>query len=672
MIFNLPSHHREFRYRPPYIERENKAGNFQLLSRFFRAYLLPFRSTLMACALLSAVEHCASFYLLAYYTRTVVDNILVFRPAPAAKAARPAADRADSGWAGRRAERAAAAPDAGLESRFSERHPSFSRPPDAGRRLAFIFLLYAGTAVIMNILGRAAMRRRVLVGQRITANMRRDLHEKLLLLSMGFHGSYTPGRLMARVLYDVESIQEQMLTLVIDASIQVATLIAGVILLLFISWQMTLLAFSVMPLYVLLYRVIRPRLHALSREISHTNSCMFGLAAQKFDAMRAIQAYGREAGERLAFHRLSACFFRDVYLQARLSSRAGRLGEIISAVGTHGLVFLYGVRRVLNSAMSVGELLYAHGTTATLFSPILQLSQLNIIVANLLVNLRRVAAILDEPVGVREADKPRPFPQPVRSGLELREVSFGYPTRPKPALAGINLEIQAGEWLCIMGPSGSGKTTLLMLLARLMDPASGDILVDGTPLGAFALDDLRRRVALVPQEPQILGGSIRDNLCYGWPEANPRDIIEAAVAAEFHDFVMSLSVKYETLLGEKGASLSGGQKQRLSLARALLSRPDILLLDDTTSALDAETERRIQDTLSRILVGKTAVIVSQRVSMAMRCHRICMLSDGRIAELGTHDRLIAAHGLYSRLHAQQTGTEKQLTNPADLGSLRAH
>ena len=247
--------------------------------------------------------------------------------------------------------------------------------------------------------------------------------------------------------------------------------------------------------------------------------------------------------------------------------------------------------------------------------------------------------------------------------MALRSVSFSYATRPDPVLQDVTLDIPAGEWQCIMGPSGSGKTTLLLLLARLQDPAQGAILVDGTQLSAFSLDDLRRRVALVPQEPQILGGSIRDNICYGWPDAEPRDIIEAAVAAEFHDFVMSLPVKYETLLGEKGTSLSGGQKQRLSLARALLTRPDILLLDDTTSALDAETERRIQETLSRILVGKTAVIVSQRVSMAMRCHRICMLREGRIAELGTHGQLIAGQGSYARLHAQQTGAEKPGAGP---------
>lgn len=658
MILDIQSHHRNIRFRPPYRERESKTGHLQLLLRFFRTYVRPFRSTVLACALLASIEQCGSYYLLAYYTRTVVDNILVFRPASGRIDKHASTDRLASAWAGCRTDANDSQPTLGLDKRFETGHPTFSRPPDAGHRLAVVFLLYAGTVIIMNLVGRAAIRRRVTIGQRITEKLRRDLHEKLFILSMSYHGTHTPGRLMARVLYDVESIQEQMLTLAIDTSTQIVTLITGVTLLLLISWQMTLLALSVMPLYVLLYKVIRPRLHALSREISHTNSCLYGLAAQKLDSMRAIQAYGREAGERLAFHRLAACFFRDIYVQARLSSRAGRIGEIISAVGTHGLVFLYGVRRVLGNTMSLGQLLYAHGTTSTLFSPILQLSQLNVVIANLLVNLQRVSAILDEPVSVMESSEPRTFPQPIRNGLELRNISFNYPTRPEPVIQDLTLSIPAGEWLCVMGPSGSGKTTLLMLLARLQDPGKGSILIDGIPLQDFLLTGLRSRIALVPQEPQILGGSIRDNLCYGWPDAEPGDIIEAAKAAEFHEFVMTLPVKYETLLGEKGATLSGGQKQRLSLARALLTRPDILLLDDTTSALDAETERKIQDTLSRILLGKTAVIVSQRVSMAMRCHKICMLRDGRIDEFGTHGQLLAKQGLYSRLHAQQTGMEQ--------------
>ena len=223
------------------------------------------------------------------------------------------------------------------------------------------------------------------------------------------------------------------------------------------------------------------------------------------------------------------------------------------------------------------------------------------------------------------------------------------------ALKDISFTVKPGESLCIMGASGSGKTTLLNLLARLYEPTKGKILIDGIPLDKINLASLRKSVGVVPQEAQIFSSTIRDNIAYGNMNASNADIIAAAKAAQMHEVIMGMKVQYETIVGEKGTTLSGGQRQRLSLARALITNPKVLLLDDCTSALDANTERKIQETLESTLQGKTAIMVSQRISMAIRCTHICVLENGAITEYGTHQQLLKNNGFYAKLYAQQTG-----------------
>jgi len=402
-------------------------------------------------------------------------------------------------------------------------------------------------------------------------------------------------------------------------------------------------------LYRRTYRLIRP----VSRELRHTNACLYSLASQKLDALRAITAYGRERHERLGFHRLSACFLRDALLQQRYAAELS-LGATVVMGLTTVAVLLFGTRFVLRDALSLGQMLYAYAITANLFVPVQGLTHLSTILSSLLVVLQRLVHVLDEPIEVVEASDAVDFPQPLQSGLSIRHVHASYTAEAEAVLRDITLEIPAGRWICLMGPSGAGKTTLLHLLSRLYDPTAGEILVDGVPLARIRFASLRRHMALVPQEPQIFTGTVRDNITYGDPDATPRMIMAAGRAAECHDFIMELPVQYETLVGEKGTTLSGGQRQRISIARALLTDPEVLLLDDCTSALDADTERRIQETLTRLLVGKTAIIVSQRVSMAMRCDTICVLDNGIVSEMGTHNELLAQNGFYARLHAQQT------------------
>jgi len=653
----MKMHHRNYAFRPPYVERDNKAGKLNLFFRFMRTYVGPYKWSVVLCAVMASMDWCGSFFLIAYYSRVVVDSILVVRPAIAAPAPTPRGRNETMQQMGSGDQRPSAAsrPREGLGRRIDQGIQVSPRPPDAGRRLGVIFILYMATLVTGNILTRIASRQRITIGKKITGQLREDVHEKVMKLSLAYHTTHTPGRLQARILWDVNAVQEQLLGIIIESTSQVFMILIGFILLATIEWRMAVIALGFIPFYVLIYRVARPYLHRVNVELSQTNSCLYGLVSQKLDAIKMIQAYGRESREYLTFHRLAACYLRDAQNQARLGAASGRLAELLSALGTGGAIFLYGIHRVLQGAVSLGQMLYAYGTAAALFWPVLSLSYLNVTISSLLVSLQRLADIMDAPILIHDAPDAVEFPAPLRSGITLNHVQFRFDAESEPVLQEVSIRVPAGNWLCVMGASGSGKSTLLNVMARLFEADSGEILFDGIPLKNISINSLRRNVALVPQEAQVLSGTIRDNICYGSLEAQPEDIMAAARAAEFHEFVMTLPVKYETLLGEKGASLSGGQRQRLALARALLTKPEVLLLDDCTSALDAETERRIQQTLMSVLAGKTAVIVSQRVSMAQRCHRICVLGNGIIAEEGTHEELLAHGGFYARLHLQQTG-----------------
>jgi ABC-type multidrug transport system fused ATPase/permease subunit len=648
----MREHHRDIKFRPPRRRRDEEAGGFDLLLRFQRRYLWPYRGPIALCALLLSASACTP-YLMSYYGRVVVDRILVVTPPAAAPAAPPG--RREGAFAGREERRPAspARPAEGIGRRIDLGRAVSVRPAGAMRLLLAVFVAYIGTILGLNGLSRLLQRTRVRIGQRLTASLREDMHEKVLQLTLAYHKAHTPGRLLARILSDVGVVQDQMIATILDVSSNLVMLGVGLLILVTVEWRMALIALGVMPLYVALYSRSRRRIKELSRELRHTNSCLYGLASQKLEGIRAIQAYGRERHERLNLHRLLSCFLRDSMAQQLLGAGLGRAAGIVGSLGT-GLVFLYGARQVLAGEMTLGRMMFAYGAAAHLFAPVLSLSQITLTLTRLLVILQRLVRVLDEPVEIRDAPDAVDFPSPLRRGITVRHAGFRYTPQSTAVLEDVLLRVPAGTWLCVMGPSGAGKTSLLYLLSRLYEPQGGEVLFDDVLIGKIRMDSLRRKVSLVPQEPQIFGGTIRENLCYGFPDASPARIMAAARAAEMHDFIMTLPVKYETVIGERGTTLSGGQRQRLALARALLTEPEVLLLDDCTSALDADTEAKIQATLERALAGKTAVVVSQRISMAKRCHRVCVLREGLVEEFGTPEELVALGGFYARLHAQQT------------------
>ncbi|MBR4519172.1 MAG: ABC transporter ATP-binding protein [Victivallales bacterium] len=658
-------HFRDYPYRTPASHRGAEVSGTALYRRFLRDYLWPNRWSLLLSILLVAINANYS-YVISYLNRVAVDSILVVGGesdvAPVesetvrltARDHTPVARNPPTVGAGRRI---------GQGVRFT------NRPAEAGRKLFFLAVIYICTQFAFNYLSRWAARRQISVNQSILGKLREDLHQKVLDLSLSYHHRLGTGRLLSRIMSDTAAAKNALNEVINVGTRGVSMLVGGVAILLIGDWRILVLLGMCVPVFMALCKKTRPEVQRLQIEQRQTNSCIYGLVSQKMDAVKAVQSYGREHGELLAFHRLSSAYLRDA-VRVEWYFMVTNFWTWLIVHLVNCVIFLYGGYLVLQGKMSLGKMLFLQSTANLLFQPVTDFTQLSFILQRLQVALGRCFGVLDEPIEITEDPSAVPFPSPIRQGVAIEHLSFQYPSgseasltpeerernrnRSSLVLSDVSLFVPAGQWLCIMGASGSGKTTLLHLLARLYTPTAGTIRFDGVDLQKIQFASLREKLGVVPQEAQIFSGSMRDNIAYGYPRATNQQILNAAAAAQMHDFIMEMPVQYETLIGEKGQSLSGGQRQRLSLARALLTNPEVLLLDDCTSALDANTERRIQETLAKELAGKTAIMVSQRISMAVRCHQIAVLADGHVAELGTHQELLERNGFYAKLFREQT------------------
>jgi ABC-type multidrug transport system fused ATPase/permease subunit len=330
----------------------------------------------------------------------------------------------------------------------------------------------------------------------------------------------------------------------------------------------------------------------------------------------------------------------------------------------------YGVMMVKNGEMTVGYLLFFYGVSWGLFWPIAVLSITSAWIQWLRISCERVLEILDEPVVIMDGPNARKM-DAFHQDLTIRHLTFRYTETTPLALQDINLTVSKGQRVCLMGSSGAGKSTLGMQLLRLYDPKEGEILVDGVNLKDIRISNWRRRASYVPQEPVLFSGTLASNILYGNADASVEQMIAAAKAAEIHDFIETLPDKYNSVIGENGMRLSGGQKQRISLARALVTDPDILILDDCTSALDAETEAKIQKTFKTALAGKTLIMISHRVSAASNADKIVVLDHGKIMEIGEHQELFDRKGSYWNLVKDQLA-EHQILPMSSVKKDAAH
>jgi ATP-binding cassette, subfamily B, bacterial MsbA len=493
------------------------------------------------------------------------------------------------------------------------------------------------------------------VGQRVVMDLRNQLYRHILGQSAGFFAQHTTGQLMSRLGNDVNQVQQAVSETIGDLARETLVAIVLAVYLFFIDARLTLVCLTGAPLVV--YPLVRLgwRVRRTTRRSQEALEHLSHMSAEAFTGHRIVKAFGTEEHETERFKRAAYGLFRTNMKVTAALSTLPPLMELIGGVGM-ALALVYGSIQVSANQMTSGAFFSFMAALLLMYGPAKKLSRVNANLQQTIAASERIFEMLDTHTEVVE----RPHAEamaPFRRAIEFADVSFGYEDGHEDILRGVSFRVEAGQMIAVVGRSGAGKTTLVNMLPRFYDVTSGAILIDGVDIRHVTLASLRAQIGIVTQETVLFDDTIASNIAYG---ANgsaraSREAIEAAArAANAHDFVAALPDGYDTTIGERGQRLSGGQRQRLAIARALLKNAPILVLDEATSALDSESELLVQEALANLMMNRTSFVIAHRLSTIRRADAIIVLEQGRIAEIGRHDELLARPaGAYAALYEMQ-------------------
>ena len=528
-----------------------------------------------------------------------------------------------------------------------------------GNVLLFAVIAYAavtlGHGVAMGVQRQLTAR----LGNQLLHRLRTGVFQHYQRLSLGFFDRQITGRLISRIVSDIEAIGEVLTEGVLGAAADVALLLGILVAMSLLSWQLTLLCLVVTPLLYISARLVASLARRWYRTMRARTSTLNGVLAESVLGMRITQAFAREDVNLERFDVVNQYQLQAQFRTFAISSATVPVVEVFTAAAT-GLVLWFGGSFVIDGTdgMTVGLVATFALFIERFFAPIQELATRYETLQSAMASGERIFEVLDLEPEITDAADAHELGE-IRGEIQFKDVKFGYDPET-PVLHGIDLHARPGDTIALVGATGAGKTTIINLLFRFYDITSGSVTVDGHDVRNVTQQSLRRRMALVLQEPTLFSGSIHDNIAYGRPTASREDVVAAAQAVGLHGFVESLPFGYDTQIEERGGGLSIGQRQLVSFARALLLDPRVLVLDEATSAVDAQTEAYIQRGLETLMAGRTAIVIAHRLSTVQRATEILVLEHGRIVERGTHAELLDLRGLYHGLHTLGLGTMDEL------------
>ena len=505
-------------------------------------------------------------------------------------------------------------------------------------------------AIVISILfARARSKYMISVGQEIIYDLRKDLFAHLQKLPFQFYDDRPHGKILTRVINYVNSVSDALSNGIINFVLEIFNLVLIAVFMLICDVRLSLVVMAGVPLLLVVIFLVKPAQRRAWQNVSNKSSNLNAYLHESLDGMKITQAFTREEENAGIYDRLNRNSYK-AWMKAQYTSQLIWVSVDNISTWVVGAMYLVGLT-FLGPTMQIGTIIALSSYAWRFWQPMLSLSNLYNTFINAVAYLERIFEMLDEPVTVDDAPGAGELP-PIQGGVEFQDVTFSYDGTVN-VLEHFNLQVAPGESVALVGPTGAGKTTVVNLLSRFYNLTGGQVLLDGTDIAGVTLHSLRSQMGIMLQDSFIFSGSIMDNIRYGRLDATDEEVIAAAKTVCAHEFISQMERGYDTQVNERGSRLSQGQRQLVAFARTLLSDPKILVLDEATSSIDAKTEKLVQQGLQALLKGRTSFIIAHRLSTIKNCDRILYISDKGIAEMGSHQELLAKRGKYYHLYTAQ-------------------